>query len=342
MMGLAQHNNNTYPAASPLVAYQESLDGTPSAAQRMQRVEQFISMRPAVVGWVYNSIIQEDGVYLTPVAIGLDTETPKERPAITGFDFLPGIQLGAGDSHHGVLFGVVSITDASGGSAHCDVAIKSFETGGYAEREHDAYLEVARRGLNTFTPIALAKDGEQTYLITEVMPNVETLDNVDWMAVPGDGRYEAEIVPELAFIADQLALMHSKGVFHDDAQPKNIGRNDEGRHVILDLEEAIFAWTEEDLVLMLNGGQDMRDSKAVNDLYHCWRALINPMVHTNEEVPNVLFDGQDRDVCMVEFENRFLKPYLRTLQELLPERVGLAFDAGTFSEVVYRKVEWIT
>lgn len=313
-----------------------------SARLHAQNVSEYIRSGPKVVGWYDGVAVDSDGIYLSRAAgdYGEEEKPIKHNPMINSLEFMPGVQLGSGDSHHNVLFAEVVFADSAGASIKCDVALKSFSAESHAaEKEHNALVEASRRGLTTFEPLAIARHGDETFLITEVMPNVETLDGIDWTVQPSDRGYESHVVPELRFIVEQMALMHSRGIFHGDMQPKNVGRNDEGHHVLLDLEDASVSMSEEEHVLYLTGGWDVAESKALADLKHCWYVLTHP---TQDNQNNILYKGLDFETCMAEFQNNFVGPYLKELRRLLPLNISNQFDSQAFLQTLTTKVAAIT
>ena len=278
-----------------------------------ERVERLIDSAPPTMGFYERSIVTADnGVYISKNALPAGY-TESNLPQFVDVQLLPGAQLGAGDSHHGVVFGQAAVSTPQGQSV-INVAVKEFSTdSGFAGHEHDQLVAARRLGFNTFEPLALARDGENTYLITHKREDLNTLDNDDWTISPSDTeRYESEVVPTLHFIAANMATMHAKGLFHGDAQAKNFARTDTGEFAVIDLEEAIVAETPEDTVGFINSNWEVHQSKAYMDVTHCWYALVHPM--GNENANNVFLEGEPFEICMEQFETNILNPYFAALE----------------------------
>ena len=281
---------------------------------RAEYVERFVGSAPITRG-VYVGPLSDhpDGVYISPDIVSSYGDTA-ELPRLQEIQLLPGAQLGAGDSHHEVVFGKVMLKSEEKTDL-VKVAFKSFTTeSNQAIHEHDCLIAAKERGFDTYQPLALAKDGEDTYLITEFRDEVESMDNADWTISPQDSeKYQSEVVPNLHFMADNMAKMHAKGLFHGDAQPKNFARTDTGSFVLIDLENTTVATTPESHQVLLSGGWDPTQSEANADVWHCWYSMISPM--GSPESPNTFLEHESVEVCMEQFEQNFLDPYMKALAE---------------------------
>lgn len=313
-----------------------NLDATTSNAEvmlpsSMELVEKFISKGLTGVG-TYDPdtfIDGVDGIYFCP-----DQAEASNLPHLTGFDILAsGFELGAAASHHEVLFGEARVANSDGVHTNVKVAIKPFDTySRAAEHERNCLLEVKRKGFDTFEPLALAKDGNTTFLITRFRDDIISLDNEPWSISPSDlQRYESEVVPELLFIADTMAQQHAKGVFHGDALPRNTIKTDTGGFVVMDLEDATIAIDNETHVRLMNG-DDCEEGKAFMDLTHYWHGLTHP-IQGDEQ--NVFLQGESFEVYMREFDERFLTPYFEALAEHTDPTLHEKFDVARIRQAVY-------
>ena len=278
-------------------------------------VEDFILAGVSANSYALNGPLAHspNGVYVDPE----QADASGELPAIESIDILPeGLELGAGDSHHGVLFCEILVIENDGNSKHVRVAIKPFDTKGeHARREYDNLVAANRRGFDTFEPLALAKHGDTSFLITRRRPDINSLDNMAWDTSPFDEEtYASEVLPSLNLMATTLAKMHASGFFHGDAQAKNFALTDTGNTHIGDLEDAVITHDPNEVIGYINGFDgDPAESLAYADMTHCWYALIHPI---NPDSPNVFLENESSEVCMEIFERDFLNPYIVALQTM--------------------------
>jgi hypothetical protein len=298
-----------------------------------ERIERFAASQPETVG-VYEGRLDDaaDGIYVSPGA--LSREIGELGATVVEIELLPGAQLGAGDSHHDVTFGEVVLRVGEEERA-VEVAIKTFDTGtGEAEHEHDSLIAVRQKGLDAFQPLAIAKDRNNLYLITAKRDEIESRDNADWTISPSDEEaFENIVRPELAFMSDVMAQLHAKGIFHGDAQPKNIAKTDTGRNVVMDLETAVIVEGDEAIIDTINGGGDVRDSKAMEDIWHSWYALIHQQTGSQ-----TFMVGEDFETCMEVFENHVLDPYLESLRRHASPEILAGIDINAMRATVIEKV----
>ena len=273
-----------------------------------------------------------DGIYLSADQVDESGNLPK----IESISLLPaGLELGAGDSHHGVLFGEILVEDGEA-IRRVRTAIKPFDSDSeHAKHEFDNLLAVGRKGFDTFEPLALAKHGDTAFLITRRRPEINSLDNAAWDVSPSDTtRYEAEVIPNLSLMATYLARLHSSGIFHGDAQAKNFAITDTGGSLITDLEDATIATDAKTTLGLINGGVDPSDGLAFMDVTHCWYALIHPINKT----PNLFLEGEPYDVCMEVFQRDFLKPYIQALQSTMHPSASTKVDYEKLAVSIYDKI----
>ena len=300
-----------------------------------QRIERFIEGQPPTAGVFEGSLATADnGIYISPSV--MTPELGEHGLEVVNVEMLPGAQLGTGDSHHEVAFGkaAVQVGDAV---VTTGVAIKPFTTESErAGHEHDQLVRARELGFDTFVPLAVARDGEVTYLITELRSEIESRDNVNWTISPADTeRYEAEVVPELAFMADSMAQMHAKGVFHGDAQAKNIAKTDTGSMVVIDLEDATIVEGSEAITDAINGDYALNESLAIADVWHAWYQLIHPVT---EDSANLFLEGEPFETCMAVFERDYLNPYLSSLEKHAPAEVHAGLKIEELRTLVTEKV----
>lgn len=298
-----------------------------------QKIEGYIQDQPQTVG-VYDPAVSslQAGIHISPAAAA-ELTAVAEYPQFIGVEILPGIQLGAGDSQHQVTFGNVAVTIGEQ-VIFTKVAIKPFEREDstynadidLARHEHDALVAARSRGLDTYFPLALAKNGDTTYLLTEFRPEVESMDNVDWTINPSDEKSYKEVEANLHFIAGSMADMHAVGIMHGDAHPKNYARSDTGKAVIIDLEDGIVAHTIEDSAKLIQQG---------DDLAQFWFGATHPLANSHN---NILLVGQPPEVCIEQFERNILKPYLAALYEKANPDLLALIDAPTLYSDLMRRI----
>lgn len=142
-------------------------------------------------------------------------------------------RLGEADAAHVVLFG--NMPDYEG-----EVAVKAFNKTGKAENEMSNLQVVAERGLEALEPLAVAEGGLATYLITRRYRGLRHLGQVAWHQDVASKELSSVIIPTMETAAQTLGLWHNKGVYHGDAQVKNVSYNRDGTPVFTDAEKTQF------------------------------------------------------------------------------------------------------
>lgn len=300
--------------------------------------EAFVHGQPETHGvYVPGQSIEEDGVYISPATVAAETPV-EELPQVQNVEILPGARLSAADSQNGVIFGELDFVVQEQPSS-AKVAIKPFkpneEDPDKAQRalcEHDCLQKAAELGFDTLRPLALMKDNETTYLITELRRDIQTLDNVDWTISPSDERYATEVLPHLTFIAEHMGERHGKGLFDDDPQPKNFAKGDTGQAIVIDLESASVASNASEHADWLSGGYEVRDSKAYQGVKQFWFAHTRGI---GVEHNNIFLAGEDYDTYMRVFGGDFLTPYMQSLQKHLPAEVAAQVDIEALRNDIY-------
>ena len=300
---------------------QPSVNLMPEAHERVRQVAQHLNDliyedELPTIGFIGETPLDEesaDGLYLTPMQLAKHEDL--QLLQLADVKLLPGLRLGAGDSTHEVNFGKAAVK-IGGAIDLVDVAIKPFKQDLLkAVHEHNCLIRARQMGFDTFRPLAVIKEGDSGYLITQRRDEITSYDNEDWTISPADTEaYEATVIPNLRALACYLACMHVNGLFHLDPQPKNFDTTDTGTMLVTDLEEAVVANNARELVNMFNGGQDMHQSRAYKDVTQFWYALTHPVGTASS---NIFLVGESSATCVDEFTHHFLEPYLNEVKSLL-------------------------
>lgn len=289
-------------------------------SEDIQNLNQLIANEYRIVGMRGDAQHGPDGIYMNP-ALGeeaLEIEF-KSVHEFTSVEEIRELGLGATDSHHQVSFGVVEYTDETGSADSAQVAIKRFEDekdyGRATEAaiaEFDALVTVQERGFDALTPVAIIKDGKDSYLITLFRKDIISLDNDNWAVRPGETGFNT-VTENLEFIANSIGTMHAKGVFHGDAQPKNFARSDLGNQVLFDLEKGYtISETYDAHAEAFNGLYNEVDSSAAYlDLRYLWMTLNRAIGGHRENI----FLGHDAtpEELYDTFLEHLIRPYVETL-----------------------------
>lgn len=194
-----------------------------------------------------------DGIYLMDETvkeklgqkgIGFDSIN---RAVISGFqasmadpDLSDKLKVGRHQSKHDVFFCSVdlegSALNGNEQAGHILVAIKPhFEN---PEKLNKPYLEIGNLAIlqelempGVYTPIGLVQKDGIRFVMTELKPGVRTLDDHNWLKSAGQlpsSDSEREVVRErdtalIRRVFGLLGTLHAQGIFHGDAQKKNIG-----------------------------------------------------------------------------------------------------------------------
>jgi hypothetical protein len=259
-------------------------------ANDIENLQHLLAAGREVVGFHEAVLDGPDGVYMCSalgeeaLSITFNSITEKKE-----------LGLGATDSHHQVGFGEIEFRGTSG-ERTVQVAVKRYDDElQSAVGEMDALLEVQRRGFDAIGPVAIVKEGTESYLVTLFRPDVASLDNFNWAVRPGEEGFD-ELVENLKFMATTTALMHARGIFHGDAQPKNFLRSDTGNPVLVDLEFGhTITSSYEELGDAFNGLGDVADSAALIDFKKLWMTL-NRQIGNH---PNNIFLGDEASVDLL-------------------------------------------
>jgi hypothetical protein len=268
-----------------------------------------------IMGNQFDAVDGPDGIYLSSElpdkAYNIEVKSVKERGELG---------QGANDSHHQVTFGEVQYQKENGDNRSIPVAIKNYDDAAEsAVLEFQTLIAIGRLGFETLQPLALAKEGNTTYLITRFRPDILSLDNENWTTRPGEEGY-SDLAENLQFIGKTMATMHGRGVFRGDEQPKNYVRSDVGNPVVLDLEAGSIIYdNKEDFIQAFNGHGDIEESKAYTDIKTLWRTLNRPIGLREENI----FLGADASSEEIydTFLNHFVIPYARQLEIEIPHEI---------------------
>lgn len=146
----------------------------------------------------------------------------------------PHLALGDTDSAHGVLFGEL----AGAGP----VAVKPHQKLGRAELERNNLEQVMRVGFDSLEPLQVAAGSLAAYLVTRRRGGIRHLGQMNWEVNDVLSRDELNrvVIPTLGNVAVTLAAWHGSGVFHGDAQAKNMAYDAQGNAIYIDAEKTQF------------------------------------------------------------------------------------------------------
>jgi len=152
------------------------------------------------------------------------------------------LKLGRQNSKHKVFFGSLQIQGAGNGDNTSNVlmAIKPhYEHGSLSAKPYKELGNLAllqSLGLEgIYKPIGVLQSGDLKFVLTELRPGIRTLDEHQWLGKRALRQARGKLTPgELADIHERdvalvgkffelLGTLHAQGIFHGDAQMKNIG-----------------------------------------------------------------------------------------------------------------------
>jgi hypothetical protein len=278
------------------------------------QMERLMAGSTEVIGYADFDSVSDgvDGVYLSPFLkdeYGTDLK-------LTDVQLLPDTtRLGAGKSHHEVMFSELTLAHNGDEPRVIDVALKRFTTGsGQAYREFQATEEVRARGFDTFDTLAIVVAGDTSVLVTKKRDDIYVLDNIDWQLRPEDPEYGEEVAPVLHQIAESLAEFHQAGVYHGDAVAKNFAVNERNKVVFFDFEDTSFLTSTFEPIEAIMGSTDVSESLALKDLVHFWQFQTKPY-----ENPKPFLINESPEVVVDEFVYRFLNPYIEKVVTANPD-----------------------
>ncbi len=107
-----------------------------------------------------------------------------------------------------------------------------------ADREADMMLIAKSRGFQTFPTPRVYEQDRATYLITDYLPGVRSLNTVGWERPIDSDIYQQEGIPLLRRMGTFVGEMHGKNIAHHDLWLKNLARRLDGGFILMDLERA--------------------------------------------------------------------------------------------------------
>jgi hypothetical protein len=143
--------------------------------------------------------------------------------------------IGRQNSAHHVFAGAVRMVSAEGLASNFPVMIKTHVEG--ARNPHKPFKELGNMAMlqsvgqpGIYKPVALLQSEGLRFVVTEFRSGVRTLDDRAWYGKQPKGRrinwtpetqeHEVELLSRAFSL---LGSLHAQGIFHLDAQPKNIG-----------------------------------------------------------------------------------------------------------------------
>ncbi len=170
----------------------------------------------------------------------------------------------------------------------------------------NAQIVSTKEGMRCFKPVGFMYGSDGTgYSITELEKGVEALDNSNWVNVATDIENEeyAGQRQNIKFIAEKLANIHRKNIFHGDPQFKNIAVDITGDIFFIDWESATFLTDEAKPSIVLH--------KAVHDLRVMYGSMALPEQHNGIG----LLSGFKLPVQWDYFKEYVFDPYMEAFIE---------------------------
>lgn len=181
------------------------------------------------------------------------------------------------------------------------VVIKRHTTPQKAEQEYKNVLKVIKRGVVTPPPLAFVSDGKESYILFTFDQNLRAADTINWRSFP-----EAERENEIALLLDKyaraLARLNALGIYHLDAQPRNVSYSRDSAEVsFFDFEAAHIVDNNKHKRVEVHVPHASKELQRV--LWGCCREGIIDM-------------SNGRDGAIEQFNQAFLTPYFAALGQL--------------------------
>jgi hypothetical protein len=112
-------------------------------------------------------------------------------------------------------------------------------------------------------------------------------------------------------------------------------RTSAGQSIVTDLETAIIAQNDDEQLLLITGGEDCKDSKALTDITHFWYGLTHP---TKIDYYNIFLEGADYETYLNVFDRDILTPYIKEIEGQLTPELLLYVDIGELRNAIYDKI----
>lgn len=202
-------------------------------------------------------------------------------------------------SAHGVFFGILKDSATQRG---LPVAVKPCRP----EKPSKTYIDwignslIARTNNRCFVPVGFLMDGGNTYSITELATNVETLDNSDWRGVLVDPQDKAHSGQRalLSDVGKSLAQLHTDNIVHGDTQFKNIAVDITGKTFFIDWESASFY------------RPDAPKPALTKPMAHDLKILVRSLACNEEEMGVGLLSGFSKSLKWEYFKRYIFDTYL--------------------------------
>lgn len=221
--------------ATPCYLFQEAIQAHDGTIRQMPDFGQSISHRGKV------PIQQSEHEYMRGLYVTPDGASEIGEPIHISFQEKPDLRVGRDNSRQQVFFGDLFMESADGTISTIEAAVKPFPPQQFHRAVHEAGMTtyVREQGVATFTTLGaymLAGQGNepQSFLLSRCEPGIVTLDNHNWGSLPLEKRWE-DAHPAI----ETLAQLHSRAIFHGDAEFKNIATDQHGAIKAVDLEFAI-------------------------------------------------------------------------------------------------------
>jgi hypothetical protein len=184
-----------------------------------------------------------------------------------------------GRSAHDIAFGVAQIRNG-GGPRLVNVAIKHFYESGKAVIDAANNSAILDRGFSTTNPMAVIIDNARGYIITPVIPGVQSIDTEPWHQYLNnpDSEVAEHFEGRLKDIAEMAAKLNSKGINHADGALRNYWVTTTGKVEPFDWESANLT----------------SNSPTPNDLIRFGVGTLRPL-YKSLETPNDSDRDRDRD-----------------------------------------------
>ncbi len=206
-----------------------------------------------------------------------------------------------GESGHDVR-SYIARFDVHGSENHetqeVPVVIKNHPTSQKAEQEYKNVLKVIKRGVITPPPLALVSDGKESYILFAFDQNLRAADTINWRAFPEPER-KREVTTFLDKYAKALAQLHAVGIYHHDAQPRNVSYSrDSGEISFFDFEAAHIVDNNKHKRTEVHVPHASKELQRI--LWGCCREGIIDV-------------SNGRDAVLEQFNQTFITPYFATL-----------------------------
>lgn len=161
----------------------------------------------------------QDGLYLDSElldALAVEGRSPTEA----AFEVLPLQSIGRENSRNMVFFGNLYLHNPGGEDEAINIAVKplrGIQNQKAAMHEFAMNEFLASKGIDGPVQIGIMRNGDDIYLLSEFEPHIITLDSLDWPSLDEETKKHA-----INRGIESLVTLHSNGLFHGDAELKNL------------------------------------------------------------------------------------------------------------------------